>query len=199
MLFSLLHSCLRTSIAINYHHCFLPNLSTVVGPLNKLLQKVRKWNWSSECKQAFVWVKELVTPDLVFCHFDPNLIVRVASDASPYGIGLGAVISYVFCGGTERPVANLVHCQDVKIDKEVFGIFKRVTKFHTYFIGRHFTIVNDHKPLFSKYILRNSYQRWQQHVSKDMQLSYLDIHTILNIVMQRNTVMLMSYHAYHYK
>lgn len=100
-----------------------------------------------------------MTPDLVLCHFDPNLIVRVPSDASSYGIGLGAVISYVFCDGTERPVANLVHCQNVKIDKEVFGIFKRVTKFQTYFNGRHFTIVTDHKPLFSKYILRNSYQR----------------------------------------
>lgn len=57
-----------------------------------------------------------MTPDLVFCHFDPNLIVLVASDASPYDIDLGAVISYVFCDGTERPVANLVHCPNVKKD-----------------------------------------------------------------------------------
>ena len=57
-----------------------------------------------------------MTSDLVLCQFKPNLPLRVASDASPYGIG--AVISHVFRDGTERPgwLLFLVHCRKIKKD-----------------------------------------------------------------------------------
>ena len=30
---------------VNYYRIFLPNLSTVLGPLNELLQGEKTWNW----------------------------------------------------------------------------------------------------------------------------------------------------------
>ena len=54
-----------------------------------------------------------MTSDLVLCQFEPNLPLRVASDASPYGIG-----AVMFRDGTERPVwlLFLVHCRKIKKD-----------------------------------------------------------------------------------
>ena len=82
------------------------------GPLNKLLQKDRKWNWSSECNQAFERVKELVILDLVLCHFNSNLPVRVASDPSPYGMGavipMCLMIELSVQGPVFRKVVNLI-------------------------------------------------------------------------------------------
>ena len=45
----------------------------------------------------------MITSDGVLTHYDPNLPVRLACDASPYG--LGSVLSHVMRDGTERPVA----------------------------------------------------------------------------------------------
>ena len=37
---------------VNYYHNFLPNISTGVHPLHKLLEKQRKWNWNDECREG---------------------------------------------------------------------------------------------------------------------------------------------------
>ena len=38
---------------LNYYGKFIPNLSTLIHPLNSLLQQGRKWAWTPECAQAF--------------------------------------------------------------------------------------------------------------------------------------------------
>ena len=38
---------------VNYYHRFLPNFSTVVGPLNELLQNNWKWKWASKCDEPY--------------------------------------------------------------------------------------------------------------------------------------------------
>ncbi len=138
---------------VNYYHRFLRNLSTVVGPLNDMLQSGKNWSWTKTCEEAFNQVKGLMASEQVLCHYDPALPLRLASDASPYGIG--AVLSHVFPDGTERPVAfasrslSKSEKRYSQIDKEALGIFWSVQKFHTYLYGRKFTLVTDHKPLVS--------------------------------------------------
>lgn len=138
---------------VNYYHRFLPNLATVVGPLNELLQNNKKWTWTAKCDDAFAKVKELITSEQVLCHYNPTLPVRLATDASPYGIG--AVLSHVMEDGTERPIAyasrSLTKAEKAysQIDKEALSIYWGVQKFHTYLYGRHFTLITDHKPLVS--------------------------------------------------
>ena len=92
---------------MNYYHKFLPNLATEICPLNELLEKDRKWVWNERCNHAFMRVKDMITSDVVLTHYDPNLPVRLACDASPYG--LGSVLSHVMTHGTERPVAFASH------------------------------------------------------------------------------------------
>lgn len=138
---------------LNYYHRFLPNLASVLGPLNELLQNNKKWMWTSKCDDSFAKVKELIISEQVMCHYNPALPVRLATDASLYGIG--AELSHVMEDGTERPIAyasrTLTKAEKAysQIDKEALSIYWGVQKFHTYLFGRHFTLITDHKPLVS--------------------------------------------------
>ena len=87
---------------VNYYARFLPNLSTTLHPLNRLLQHNTSWHWTDDCTAAFDEVKRQIGSDLVLTHFHPDLPLHVASDASPYG--LGAVLSHSMPDGTERPI-----------------------------------------------------------------------------------------------
>ena len=88
---------------LNYYGKFLPNLATTLYPLNTLLQHNRKWKWSPECERAFQLAKDKATSSNVLVHYDPALPMKLAPDASSYGVG--AVISHVLPDGTERPIA----------------------------------------------------------------------------------------------
>ena len=88
---------------VNYYGKFLPNLSTVLAPLHELLRKDCKWRWTEQCNNSFVEIKNLIASSRVITHYDPSLPIKLACDASPYGVG--AVISHVFPGGVEKPIA----------------------------------------------------------------------------------------------
>ena len=68
---------------INYYHNFLPNHSTLLQPLNQLLEKNRQWKWTSECEQAFLKAKELIASEEVLAHYDPQHPIKLECDASP--------------------------------------------------------------------------------------------------------------------
>ena len=84
---------------VHYYGKLLQNLSTLLHPLNQLLRKWSKWHWSKECDKAFTKVKQRLVMAPVLAHYNPNLPIRLAADASAYGIG--AVISHVFLDGTK--------------------------------------------------------------------------------------------------
>ena len=37
----------------NHYSNYIPNMQTLKAPLNKLLKKDIKWNWSVDCQKAF--------------------------------------------------------------------------------------------------------------------------------------------------
>ena len=131
-----------------YYQRFLKDCSTTLHPLNRLLRKGQSWHWTADCAAAFKTIKAAIASDQVLMHFDPDLPVQLATDASPYG--LGAVLSHVLPDGTERPIAfasrSLTETEKryAQIDKDiVWG----VRKFHTYLFGRSFVLLTDHEPL----------------------------------------------------
>ena len=81
----------------------MPNLASVLQPLNTLLQPEAKWKWSTGCENAFRKAKEMLTTAPVLAHYDPKLPLQLAGDASAYG--MGAVISHLYPDGSERPIA----------------------------------------------------------------------------------------------
>ena len=94
---------LRAFIGLmNYYGKFIPHVSMHLGPLYKLLEKERKWTWSEECETTFRKCQALLTSDAVLVHYDSKLPIKLACDASSYGVG--AVLSHVFEKG-EHPIA----------------------------------------------------------------------------------------------
>ena len=87
---------------INYYGRFIQNLSSLLHPLNNLLCQDTPWKWSQECAEAFHLANEKIVSPNVLVHYDPSLPIRLAGDASAYGVG--AVISHVMKHGQERPI-----------------------------------------------------------------------------------------------
>ena len=71
---------------LSYYGKFIPNLSSILHPLNPLLKDNQKWEWTNERSQAFKRTKDQLTPSEVLTHYDPKLPITLAADASAYGI-----------------------------------------------------------------------------------------------------------------
>ena len=135
---------------INYYSKFLRNLSTVLAPLYRLLRKGEPWCWGNVESEAFGKAKALLLNSPVLAHFDSQLPVILACDASPTGIGV--VLSQRTQQG-ERPVAfysrslNATERRYSQTDREALAVVNGVKKFNYYLAGREFLIRSDHKPL----------------------------------------------------
>lgn len=135
---------------LNYYNRFLPNLSTLIQPLHKLLQKNITWEWKVELETAFVDSKTLLTSSKVLIHFDPKKELILACDASTYGVG--AVLSHKTEHGdqpiafTSRTLTSAEKHYSV-LEKESLAIIFGIKKFHQYLYGNSVTILTDHKPI----------------------------------------------------
>lgn len=138
---------------VTYYSKFIPDMSTVLQPLHQLLEKDRKWKWTKECQVAVSKIKEIITSDMVLTHYDPDLPVTLACDASSYG--LGCVLSHIMPNGQEKPIAfasrtlNKAERKYSQIDKEALSIVWAVKKNNLYLYGKEFTLITDHKPLMT--------------------------------------------------
>ena len=136
---------------VHYYGKFMPNLATLLHPLNVLLQAKSPWKWTQQCTDAFEGAKKLLISAPVLAHYDPSLPLKLAGDASSYGIG--AVVSHVMPDGSERPVAfasRTLSPSEVnysQLEKEALSLIFGLHRFHQYVYGRRFTLLTDHKPL----------------------------------------------------
>ena len=110
---------------INYYSRFLPNLSTRLAPLYRLLHKDVKFCWKPEQEEAFNAAKKALQSDSLLVHYDSSKPLVLACDASQYG--LGAVLSHSFEDGTERPIACF---QDVHPSRELLPTGERGVSHH---------------------------------------------------------------------
>lgn len=135
---------------VNYYGRFFQNLSTTLAPLHGLLGKSVKWCWGKAQQEAFDACKSQLSSKTVLTHYNPDLPLLLACDASPYGVG--AVLAQQV-DGVERPVAyasrslSSAERNYSQLDKEALALVFGVKKFHMYLYGRQFIVTTDHKPL----------------------------------------------------
>ena len=136
---------------VNYYCKFIPDMSTLVHPLNRLLMFDAPWTWTETCQVAFKKLKELLLNSPLLAHYDRNKPVRLAVDVSSYG--LGAVLSHVSSDGEGKPIAYASRSLSASeqnysmIEKEALAIVFGIKKFHQYLFGRRFSLFTDHRPL----------------------------------------------------
>ena len=155
---------------LTYYRRFLPHLPSVLAPLYVLLQTDTLWRWTLTEQKPFKRSKESVLSSTVVVHFNPELLIVLACDASVYGVG--AVLAHKMPDGSERPVGfesrtlSKTEKGYSQIEKEGLSCVFGVTRFHAYLMGRHFTLITDHKPLLS---LLNEHKPIPSYVSACIQ------------------------------
>ena len=142
---------LRTFLGmINFYRKFIPNASTKLEPLYRLLNENVSWTWNKDQQSAFTWSKDVLTSSKCLAHFDPTKPLVVTADSSSYGVG--AVLS-LKVDGKDRPICfasrtlSKVERNYSQTEKEALAIVFALRKFHFYLYGRRFTVVTDHRPL----------------------------------------------------
>ena len=136
--------------AVNYYNKFIPNMATVIEPLNHLRAKDVKWEFGDPEKVAFDELKRLLASSRVLIQYDPKLPLKIDCDASKCGIG--GVISHITDAG-ERPIEFVSRTLSKaernysQIEKEALAIVWSVKKFHRYIYAREFDLITDHRPL----------------------------------------------------
>lgn len=134
----------------NFYAKFVPKVSTLLWPLNRLLQKQTKWRWTSTEEKAFENSKKALAESGVLVHFDPTKPIVVVADSSSYGVG---VVLCHLIDGVERPVCfasrtlNKAERNYSQLEKEALALVFGVRKFHNYLWGQSFSLITDHKPL----------------------------------------------------
>ena len=115
---------------LNYYGRFIAKLSSLIHPLNKLGVA---WKWSRACKEAFTTAKKEIVASNVLMHYDPQLPIQLAADASAYGVG--TVISHIMSDGSERPIAfasRTLAPSERNYAQVALLLVYGVCKFHTY-------------------------------------------------------------------
>ena len=138
---------------LTYYSKFLPNMSTVLAPVYRLLRKDVKWSWKEEQRKAFDSSKKLLMSFDLLVHFDPKLDIVLACDASSYGVGV--VLAHRMPDGSERPVGYASRTLSPaernysQLEREGLACVFGIKRFHAYLFGHSFELVTDHKPLLA--------------------------------------------------
>lgn len=157
---------------LTFYGSFIPQMNDLKGPLNELLKKDTVFEWSPNCENVLEKSKKILSSGLLLVHYDPNLPLIVAADASQNGIG--GVLLQKFEDGSMKAVQHFSRSltpterKYSQIEKEALALVSAVKKFHKFIYGRKFTLNTDHKPLISIFgskkgvpaMSANRLQRW---------------------------------------
>lgn len=138
----------------NFYSRFIPNFSHYMTPMYKLLKKNTNFDWTDVHQQSFQKLKELFVSENILSHYNAEHDTSIETDASSYGVG--AVLlqrpnknsRWVPVQFASRTLNNAEQSYS-QIEREAASVIFAVDKFRQFLLGSHFTIFNDHKPLFT--------------------------------------------------
>ncbi|XP_070075715.1 uncharacterized protein [Drosophila takahashii] len=134
----------------SWYRRFVPDFAKIVKPLNDLLRKGSKWEWTQEHQMSFEEVKARLVADPVLACPDFNKTFTLQTDASDYGIGA------ILTQDTERGEKVISYSSRTlksaeknysTTEKECLAIVWAIRKLKPYLEGYHFKVVTDHMAL----------------------------------------------------
>ena len=134
----------------SYYRRFIANYSHVAKPLTRLTEKDQKFNWTSECSEAFGRLKHTLVTAPILAHPDFTKPFILDTDASNHAIG--AVLSQK-TENEERVIAYASRTLSKSerkycvTRKELLALVYFVKYFRHYLYGRKFTARTDHASL----------------------------------------------------
>ena len=139
---------------VTFYARFVPRLASLACPLYALTKKSSTFLWGKEAERAFQDIKSELQSKRFLTHYNKDLPLKLATDAS--AVGLGAVLSHTFPDGSDRPIAYIsrkmteTETRYSQVEKEALAIVYSVKRLHFYLYGRnHFLLLTDHRPLLA--------------------------------------------------
>lgn len=132
----------------SYYRRFIEDFSTKSKPLNQLIKKGKRFEWTEECQIAFDTLRKCLLAGPILTHPDFTRPFMVYTDASAFG--LGAILKQIDDNGHERTIsyASRVLSQPEQnysaTERECLAVVFATQKFRPYLYGTKFTIVTDH-------------------------------------------------------
>jgi hypothetical protein len=173
----------------NFYRRFIWHFSELAKPLNDLLKKDQKFEWTDNCQRSFDELKKRFTEEPVLVMPDQTKPFQIESDASKYATG--AVLTQLDSNGDRHPVSFISKTlspteRNYEIyDRELLAIIRALEEWRHYIQGSpHSTIVfSDHKNLTyyreAKKLNRRQ-ARWSLYLSEfDVKLVHLPGHKMV--------------------
>ncbi|GFW21873.1 retrovirus-related Pol polyprotein from transposon 412 [Trichonephila clavipes] len=159
---------------VNYlgHIISAEGVRNIARPLHKLTESKQKFQWTKECEDSFLQLKEALTSSPILIYPQPDKPFILDTDASNESVG--AVLSQEI-DGQERVVAYWSKCLSKPernycvTRKELLAIVKAIEHFHHYLYGQKFLLRTDHASLTWLMNFRNTegqVARWIQRLNE---------------------------------
>ena len=169
----------------NFSCHFIPNYSDITHPLRELTKKNRRFEWTTQCQEAFDTIRNALSEHSLNAYFDPERNTKVIVDGSKKD-GLGCMLAqenpdtrlWEVIRYDSRPVTPVErHYSQLEIESASIEWANRKNRIYLYGLS-HYEISTDHKPLVPLY---NSYKnemppRVMKHKMNMQGYSYTVIH-----------------------
>jgi len=137
----------------NFYRRFIWHFSELAKPLNDLLKKDHKFEWTNNCQKAFDELKKRFTEEPVLMMPDHTRPFQIETDASKYATG--AVLTQLDSNGDRHPISFISKTlspteRNYEIyDRELLAIIRALEEWRHYIQGSAHTttILSDHKNL----------------------------------------------------
>ena len=135
----------------NYYRLFVKIYSKVAAPMFALLRKDTVFKWTTECQQAFDYLKTRLVQEPILRYPNMSRHFYLMTDASNTGIGY--ILSQKDDEGIEHTVAyggRALRGPETRYstsEQEYLAIKEGIQAYHPYLVDKPFTVFTDHMPL----------------------------------------------------
>ena len=124
------------------------DFAALTFPINRMLRKDEKFEWTDECEQCFEDIKKRIMANQKLYWLDYDLPIFIRCDASKLGVGAQL---FQLVDGKERTVSFIsktfspAEANWSTLEQELFAAVWATKQWMSYLEGAHFTIQTDHE------------------------------------------------------